>query len=136
MAMQQIEPVIEHDLVHAHSERQVVRWILEERISSNVHFVKEDARQKCREAKRLLVRDEVDLMPATRQRDAELRGQRAGSTIRRVTGDTNLHAPTPCSEPRRAHRATVSCQSADSGSILVTRATGSWCRNHVRCRFA
>ena len=75
MHVQQIELVRLHDLVHAHGEREIVRRILEERVSTDIHFVEVDPRQERRQAERLLIRDEVDLVPARRERDARARSR-------------------------------------------------------------
>ena len=44
--VQEIELVAAHHLVHAHSEREVVRRIFKERVASDIDFVKEDAGTK------------------------------------------------------------------------------------------
>ena len=46
VAMQQVEPVREHDFVHANREREVVRRKLEQRIAPDVDFVEVDPRQE------------------------------------------------------------------------------------------
>ena len=80
-----------HDhLVHSHGEREIVRRILEQRISADVHFVEIDVRQERRQPERLPVSDEMDLVAARGERDAELGGDRAGSAVCRITGDSDL----------------------------------------------
>src|SRR5687767_7950363 len=92
-----------HDLVHAHSEREIVRWELEEGIPPDVDLVEEHAWQEGREPKGLLVGDEVHLVPTLGERDAELGRHRARSAIRRIARDPDDHARPPCwCSPRRA----------------------------------
>jgi hypothetical protein len=64
--------VSEYDFVHAHSEREIVRRIFEKGISANVHFMKEHARKKRRQTKRLAISDEVDFVSARRESDPQL----------------------------------------------------------------
>ena len=125
VAMQEIEPVVEHHLVHAHGEREIVRRILEQRVPADVDLVEVDAWQKRRQAERLLVRDEVNLVSAPRQRDAELRGQRAGTAVRWIAGDADLHVVASRPTPPSAHCAAASRQLLAVGSRCVTRSAGS-----------
>ena len=105
---------VEHHLVHAHREREVVRRILEQRIAADVHFVEVDARQERRKPERLLVRDEVDLVTAPRERDAELRRDGARPTVGRIAGDADLHAtPSAAGTSQRAQLDTVVRQSGE-----------------------
>ena len=122
MAVQQVEPVGQRDLVHPHGEREVVGRILEQRISADVDFVEIDARQKRREAERLLIRDEVNLVATPGERDPELGRDGARSAVRRIAGDADLHARAAASDSASPnHRATAPCQSAAVGSRRVTR---------------
>ena len=82
-AVQQVEAVLAHHFVHAHGEREVVRRILEERIAADVDLVEVDARQEVRQPEWLLVGDEMDLVPALRERDAELGRDGAGAAVGR-----------------------------------------------------
>ena len=70
VAMEQLESVGSDDLVHPHRQSEIVGWKLEQRVAAHVDFVKEDARQKRRKAKRLPIGDEMDFVPAIRQCDA------------------------------------------------------------------
>ena len=108
----------EHHLVHAHGEREIVRRILEQRIAADVHFVEVDARQERRQPEGLLVGDEVDLVPALRERDAELRRDRAGAAVRGIAGDADLHATPPPSTTQRARRP-IRLIRAQSGHVLA-----------------
>jgi hypothetical protein len=80
------------DLVHANRQCEIVGRKLEEWVSSDIHFVKEDARQERRQSERLSVRDEVDFVSTIGQRDSKLRRHGAGAAVGRVTGDANLHS--------------------------------------------
>jgi hypothetical protein len=92
MAVQHIQAMRAHHLVHAHREREIVGRVLEQRVPADVDLVEEDARQEVRQPEGLLVRDEVDLVAARRERDPELGGDGAGAAVGRVAGDTDLHA--------------------------------------------
>ena len=122
-----------HDLVHAHGEREVVRRILEQRIPADVHLVEEDARQEHRQAERLLVGDEMDLVPARGERDAELGRHGAGAAVRRIAGDADPHVALPSRHHALGQVERTRVRRVD---MRVTRSGGSWCRNQVRCRFA
>ena len=113
--VQQVELVRQHHLVHPHGEREVVRRILEQRIAADVHLVEVDPRQERREPERLLVRDEVDLVAALRERDPQLGRDGARAAIGRVAGDPDLHA----SHVFHQERARAS-QSGTRGSRRVT----------------
>ncbi len=126
--MQQVEPLVDHHLVHPNGEREIVWRILEQGIAPHVDFVEVYARQKYRQPKRLLVGDEVDLVPAGGERDPQLGRDRAGAAVRGITGDADLHSDSPAfhqASTRASHRA--SC-----GSTRVTRAPAIWFRNQVR----
>jgi hypothetical protein len=70
--VEQVEAMREHDLVHAHGEGKVVGRILEQRVLADIDLVEEDAGEEGREAKRLLVGDEVHLVSALGEGDPEL----------------------------------------------------------------
>ena len=59
--------------MHAHSECEIVRRKLEQRIAPDVDLVKIDSRQKARQPEWLLLGDEMDLVPPRGERNAELR---------------------------------------------------------------
>ncbi len=90
--MQQIEMVREHDLVHPHREREIVRWILEQRIPPDIDFMEVDPWLEGGQPERLLIRDEVHFVPASGERDAQLGGDGARAAIRRVTRNADIHA--------------------------------------------
>ena len=131
VTMQDIELMIAHDLVHAHGECEVIRRILEQRIASDIHLVKPDPRQKTRQAKRLLVRDEVYLVTASGERNTEFSRHGARATVRWVAGDTDLHTVLVCivksaMDSAWSHHASArSSASGAPGSIRVTCPAGS-----------
>jgi hypothetical protein len=90
--VQQLEVVALDDFVHAYREREIVGRKLEERIPAYVDFMEKNAWQERRKAERLPVRDEVDFVPALRQRDAELGRNGARATVRRVAGNAYVHS--------------------------------------------
>jgi len=107
-----------HDLVHPDGEREVVRRVLEQWVSTDVHFVEVDTREKLREPKRLLVRDEMDLVATRRERDTKLGRDGAGATVGRIAGNANLHVL-----PLPAHQSFTS--SAADGSLGSMRVVTS-----------
>ena len=84
-----------------------------------VHFI------TYRQPERLPVGVEVDLVPATGERDAELRRERAGAAVGGVAGDADAHVSrplriqAPASLPAH-HLAARSRASGASGSTTVT----------------
>jgi hypothetical protein len=72
MHVEQRQALFLNDLVHPHREREVVRWVLEQRVVADIHFVEVDARQVFREPEWRAIGDEVDFPPARRERDTEL----------------------------------------------------------------
>src|SRR4051812_2353692 len=107
----------ERDLVHSHRKREIVWRILEERIAADVDFMEVDARRERRQPERHRVADEVDLVAASREGDAELGREGAGAAVGRITGDADLHA---------AAQSVTSCfQLGESGSTRVTDSAGS-----------
>jgi hypothetical protein len=75
--MENLEAVHNDRFVHTHGERQIVRGIFEKGVAPHVNFMEVDVREKLRQAKRLPVRNEVDLVTASRQSNTELSGDRA-----------------------------------------------------------
>jgi hypothetical protein len=82
--MHDVQIVLPCHFVHADRESQGVWWVLEQRVVRDFDFVEEQPLVERREAKRLCVGDEVDLVTAGRQLDAELSGQRAGPAVRPI----------------------------------------------------
>ena len=102
-------------------------WLLGFRkLGFDVHFVEEDSGKEVGEAKRLLVRNEVDLMSASRERDPELRSDGSRSTVRRITRDADLHADLLVRGfIPELQSATTPSQSLASGLTRVTKCGGS-----------
>ncbi len=119
--VQEVESLREHDVVHAHREREVVGRILEQRVVADAHLVEVHAREEVRQPERVLVRDEVDLMAARRERDPEFGGDGAGAAVRRIAGDADLHASTPV----RNHRSARAGASGARGSSRSTADSSS-----------
>jgi hypothetical protein len=92
VTVQQLEVVAPDDFVHPHRESEIVRRKLEEGITADIDLVEKNAGQERWKAEWLSVRDEVDFVPALRQRDAELGRYGAGPTVRRVTGNAYVHS--------------------------------------------
>src|SRR5688572_16348358 len=120
VAVEELETVTEHHFMHAHSERQVVRRILEEWISPDVHLVKEHVRQIRRQPERLTIGYEMDLVPAPRESDAELRRDSARASVSRITGDADLQVTSASPSPVFHQRSTIAALSGSSGSTRVT----------------
>src|ERR1700733_8345542 len=124
--MEQVESVRQDDLVHAHGERQVVRRVLEERVSADVDFVEVNPRQKGGQSERLLIRDEVDLVAALREGDAKLGRYGARATIGGIAGDPDVHwTALSARVQRRIHARASATEWGSSGLIRVTRSGGS-----------
>ena len=90
MDVQQVERVELSDLGHARGQGQVVGWMLEERVMVDVHLVEVDIGLAPVQAKRRRRGDEVDLVPARGELDAELGSHDAAAAIGGVAGDSDL----------------------------------------------
>ena len=119
VAVQELEAMRAHDFVHPHRECKIVWRELEEWISADIDFVKEDSRQERWQAKWLTVGNEMDFVPSVREGDAKLRGDGARPAVRRVAGNSNLH-----SALSHHSRANASARGS-SGFSCVTAADGS-----------
>ena len=73
MAVQQVQLVLTHHLVHPHRQREIVWRELEQRVAADVYLVEEHTRQKRRQSEGLLIRHEVHFVTARGERDTELR---------------------------------------------------------------
>ncbi len=91
MHVEQLQLMREHDLVHPHGEREIVGRVLEERVASDVDFVEVDPRAELPEPERLLVGDEVHLVAARGERDAEFGRERARTAVGGIAGNADLH---------------------------------------------
>ncbi len=89
--VQEIEGVDLGDLGHAGGEREVVGRVLEERVVGDGDLVVADVGFAAVEAEGLRVGDEVDLVAARGELDAELGGDNAGTAVGGIAGDADLH---------------------------------------------
>ena len=89
--VQQVEIVELRDLCHARGQRQVVRGIVEQRITGDFHFVIVNVGFLAPQPDRLRVGNEMDLVAALGQFQAEFGGDDAAAAVRRITGDSDLH---------------------------------------------
>ena len=91
--VEEVEPGVRGDLGHLRREGERVGRRHEERVARRDDLVEEDARPRQREPRGQRVGDEVHLVAAVGQRDAELRRDDAAAAERRVAGDADLHGP-------------------------------------------
>src|SRR6516162_9082526 len=91
MYVQQVEIVDFRHLGHAGGQRQVVRRVLEKRVTRDFHLVIMDVGLWIGEPNRLRVRDEMDLMAAPRQFEAEFGRDHAAATVGWITGNADFH---------------------------------------------
>src|SRR5690606_24298661 len=98
------------------------------------------------QAKRLVVRHEVDLVAPLREDEPQLRGDGARAPVGRIARDADLHRASSGAGPRgvapaplraaHAARTRPTCSSSGAMASMRTAELGSWCRNHVVCRRA
>ena len=81
------------NLRHARGQSEAVRRIVEQRVVRDFDFVIVDARHVGIETDGIGVADEVDLVAAVRQFEAELGGDDAAAAVGGVAGDADAHAP-------------------------------------------
>ena len=91
MDVEEIERIELGDLSHAGGEGEIVGWVFEERIVGDRDFVEVDVGFAAGEAEGLRVGDEVDLMAAGGEFDAEFGGDDAAAAVGGITGDADLH---------------------------------------------
>ncbi len=78
------------DLGHARREREIVGRMLEQRIVKQLHLMEVDVAFAAGEPERRGRRDEMDIVAARRELDAELGRDDAGAAVGWVTGDADL----------------------------------------------
>ncbi len=89
--VEEIERVELGDLGHAGGEGEVVGRVLEERVVGDGDLVEVDVGFAAGEAEGLRIGDEVDLVAAGGEFDAELGGDDAAAAVGGITGDADLH---------------------------------------------
>src|SRR5579863_2595969 len=90
--VQQIQVIQLRNLSHTCRQSEVIGWIIEKWITRNLDLVIVDIRFRSSQADRLRVGNEVNVVPALRQFQTQLRGDNATPTIRRIAGDSDLHS--------------------------------------------
>ena len=91
MDVQQVEIVGFGDVGHPRGQRQAVGRILEEGVGGDLHFVVMNPRNARIETNGIGVTDEVDLMAACGELQAQFGGDDAAAAIGGVTGDADVH---------------------------------------------
>jgi hypothetical protein len=79
------------DLEHFGGERQRVRRVVKERVGNHLYFVKMDALTVEAQADRRSIANEVDVVAARGELDAELGGDDAGAAVSGVASDADAH---------------------------------------------
>src|SRR5271156_2493945 len=91
--VEKIERVELSDLAHAGCEGQIVGRMLEERVVRDRYLVEVDVGFATSETEGLRVGDEVDLVAAGGEFDAEFGGDDTAAAVGGITGDADLHRP-------------------------------------------
>src|SRR5690606_41389578 len=94
--------------------------MLEERISRHLHLVEVHPLAEPGQAKRLVVRHEVDLVAPLREDEPQLRGDGARAPVGRIARDADLHRASSGAGPR-----SVAVAPLRSAKAARTRPTGS-----------
>src|ERR1035437_9959469 len=126
MDVEQVERVELGHFGHAGGEREIVRWMLEERVAEYVDFVEVDVGLAATEAERRRRGDEVDFVAAGGEFDAELGGDDSASAISWVAGDADLAFGSHGSEWAGICVCHVRCYRISGDSVRMVRTkTGS-----------
>ena len=99
--VQQLEPLTLRHLVLFDRQGQGVRALLEQRVVDRRDFVEGHALDDAPQPERAGIGDEVDVVPAPGELQAQLGRDRAGAAVGRVTGDADSHARRQTSDIRR-----------------------------------
>jgi len=95
MNMQQIEFIKFRDFRHAGGERQIVGRVIKERVTGDLDLVIVDVRLRLRKPNGLSVGNEMDIVPAMGQLQAQFRGHHAAASVSGIAGDPDLHRSLP-----------------------------------------
>ncbi len=90
--VQKIESVKLRHFRHARGQRQIVRRIVEQRITGDVHFVIVNVGMQFGQPDGLGVGNEMDFVPALRQFQTQFGGHHAAAAVGGIAGDPDLHA--------------------------------------------
>ncbi len=104
--VQQIEFVELRDLSHARRQRQIVGRIFKQRIARDLDLVIMDVRFRSGQANGLRIGDEMNLVAAASQFQAQFGGDYSAAAVGRITGDADLHAP-PGASPTISSTSTI-----------------------------
>jgi hypothetical protein len=96
MNVEQVEVVELGNFGHARGKGEVVGRVLEEWVVGDGDFVETDVGFAAGEAEGRLVGDEVDVVAARGELDAELGGNDAGTAVGGIAGDADFHKAEPC----------------------------------------
>ena len=89
--VQQIERGCFGNFGHFGRQRQRVRRMVEQRIRGDFYLMKRDAVARSAEANGHRVADEMHIVPARGQFDAEFGGHHAGTAVRGIASDSDFH---------------------------------------------
>ena len=92
VSVHQLESFAQRHLVLLHRERELVGRVLEQRIVRRDHLVEGDALgEPAAQAERARVGDDMHVVAAPGELEAQLGRDGAGAAVRRVTGDADAH---------------------------------------------
>jgi hypothetical protein len=89
--VEKIEGVELGDFGHASGEGEVVGWVLKKRVVRDRDFVVTDIGFSAGEAEGLRVGDEMDVVAASGELDAEFGGDDSGAAVGGIAGDADFH---------------------------------------------
>lgn len=106
MHVQQVELRLLGYFTHLGRERQRVGRMIEQRISGDLYLMEKNPLARSGQANGHRVTDEMNLVAARGELDAQLGGDHTGAAVRRVASDSDFHADRRPrrSEPKRRRR--------------------------------
>src|SRR5437868_2372571 len=90
--MQQIQLLSFKNLEHLCSQRQCIRWMIEQRIRRYLYLMKKNVRIVQVHPDRRGITDEMHVVSASRQLLAKFGGHNAGTAVSGITGYANEHS--------------------------------------------